>query len=168
MMQRIQYSSVFRLSHSHRLYFVPCFGVFTGLQGTQRSLPLLLNEPLSNNDILSRRGALASFAVVQSCFDKLFDNSGTGTMNRQQKRKARSSPSQSQNEASSVLAERKSRIVWVDLEVKISLTDVLLGSSVMVFIFWMNGLDVDSHTILEMACVITDSDLNIVAEVSGT
>ncbi|XP_055338662.1 probable oligoribonuclease [Paramacrobiotus metropolitanus] len=36
------------------------------------------------------------------------------------------------------------RIVWVDLE--------------------MSGLDPDAHTILEMACVVTDNDLNIVAE----
>jgi len=36
------------------------------------------------------------------------------------------------------------RIVWVDLE--------------------MTGLDVDNDSILEMACIITDSDLNIVAE----
>ena len=30
----------------------------------------------------------------------------------------------------------------------------------------MTGLDVENDSILEMACIITDSDLNIVAEVS--
>ena len=30
------------------------------------------------------------------------------------------------------------------------------------------GLDVNSHTILEMACAITDSELNIVAEVRNS
>uniref|UniRef100_A0A8C9FS93 Exonuclease domain-containing protein n=1 Tax=Pavo cristatus TaxID=9049 RepID=A0A8C9FS93_PAVCR len=38
------------------------------------------------------------------------------------------------------------RMVWVDLE--------------------MTGLDVEKDQILEMACLITDSDLNVLAEVS--
>ena len=41
--------------------------------------------------------------------------------------------------------ELKSRLVWVDLE--------------------MTGLDLDTCHIIEMACLITDQDLNIVAEV---
>ena len=41
--------------------------------------------------------------------------------------------------------ELKQRIVWVDLE--------------------MTGLDIDKDEIIEMACLITDGDLNIVAEV---
>ena len=39
----------------------------------------------------------------------------------------------------------RARLVWVDLE--------------------MTGLDVNKCHILEMACVVTDSDLNVVAEV---
>ena len=41
--------------------------------------------------------------------------------------------------------ELRKRLVWVDLE--------------------MTGLDVDKCHILEMACLVTDSDLNVVAEV---
>lgn len=41
--------------------------------------------------------------------------------------------------------ELKSRLVWVDLE--------------------MTGLDLDTCHIIEMACLITDQELNIVAEV---
>ena len=39
----------------------------------------------------------------------------------------------------------KERLIWVDLE--------------------MTGLNVDKDHILEMACLITDGDLNLVAEV---
>lgn len=42
------------------------------------------------------------------------------------------------------MAENRSHIVWVDLE--------------------MSGLNIDTDHILEMACLITDKDLNIVAE----
>lgn len=42
------------------------------------------------------------------------------------------------------MAENRSHIVWVDLE--------------------MSGLNIDEDHILEMACLITDKDLNIVAE----
>ncbi len=38
-------------------------------------------------------------------------------------------------------------LVWVDLE--------------------MTGLDVDTEVIMEMACVITDADLNVIAEGPG-
>jgi oligoribonuclease len=44
----------------------------------------------------------------------------------------------------STLSPNKSNIVWVDLE--------------------MTGLDVNTQTIIEMACIITDSNLNILAE----
>ncbi|XP_030648853.1 small fragment nuclease [Chanos chanos] len=49
--------------------------------------------------------------------------------------------------SSSTLAESKNmtqRMVWVDLE--------------------MTGLDIEKDQIIEMACIITDSDLNILAE----
>lgn len=33
------------------------------------------------------------------------------------------------------------------------------------FVFQMTGLDIEKDQIIEMACIITDSDLNILAEV---
>lgn len=38
-------------------------------------------------------------------------------------------------------------------------------SSFNVCVFQMTGLDIDKDQIIEMACLITDSDLNILAEV---
>lgn len=35
----------------------------------------------------------------------------------------------------------------------------------MYFLSQMTGLDIDKDQIIEMACIITDSDLNIIAEV---
>ncbi|XP_017786086.1 PREDICTED: oligoribonuclease, mitochondrial [Nicrophorus vespilloides] len=43
-----------------------------------------------------------------------------------------------------VLDVEMNRIVWVDLE--------------------MTGLDIENDTIMEIACIVTDSDLNIIAE----
>ncbi len=33
------------------------------------------------------------------------------------------------------------------------------------FLFQMTGLDIEKDQVIEMACIVTDSDLNIIAEV---
>ncbi|KAL2076874.1 hypothetical protein ACEWY4_027521 [Coilia grayii] len=48
------------------------------------------------------------------------------------------------NSSNSASTDLKQRMVWVDLE--------------------MTGLDIDKDEIIEMACIITDSELNILAE----
>ena len=40
-----------------------------------------------------------------------------------------------------------------------------LNNSVVAYFFQMSGLDIEKEHILEMACLITDEDLNIIAEV---
>ena len=52
------------------------------------------------------------------------------------------------NKITKRMNNRGGNIVWVDLE--------------------MSGLDIDKDVILEMACIITDKDLNIIAEVICT
>lgn len=64
----------------------------------------------------------------------------------------------------------KKRIVWMDLEVLLVLLKSTCFSSVLVCLFLflvtyqMTGLDDTKDHILEAACLVTDGDLNIVAE----
>ena len=43
---------------------------------------------------------------------------------------------------------------------------ILLLQGIDIFLFQMTGLDVNNERIIEMACLVTDEDLNIVAEVN--
>lgn len=38
----------------------------------------------------------------------------------------------------------------------------------MYFLFQMTGLDIEKDKIIEMACIVTDSDLNVIAEVGDS
>lgn len=38
----------------------------------------------------------------------------------------------------------------------------------MFFLFQMTGLDIEKDKIIEMACIVTDSDLNVIAEVGDS
>lgn len=42
------------------------------------------------------------------------------------------------------------------------------GCISMCFLFQMTGLDIEKDKIIEMACIVTDSDLNIIAEVGDS
>lgn len=64
----------------------------------------------------------------------------------------------STTEASSAV---KNRLVWMDLEVK-----TLFGcqNQIIAALFQMTGLDDSKDHIMEAACLVTDGDLNIIAE----
>jgi oligoribonuclease (3'-5' exoribonuclease) len=63
------------------------------------------------------------------------------------------------------MAVSSDNMVWVDLEV--CSTTPLHSSTSRLPCAQMSGLDVDKDVILEISCLVTDKDLNVIAEVGN-